>query len=71
MRYAAGHIDIYPFEISHSAAISAREKGQQWVRALTLLEEMWQSWVEPSRVSWYGTYLAQELAKQRHELCFV
>ena len=50
--------------VSWSAAISACEKGQQWERALGLLEEVMHELLTPNMVSWSAATSACEKGMQ-------
>ena len=50
--------------ISYSAAISACEKGQQWDQALSLLPEMWSSWLQPNVINYNSATSAYEKGQQ-------
>ena len=47
--------------VSYNAGISACEKGEQWLRALSLLSEMWEAKLEPNVI--YTTLPAAARAK--------
>ena len=49
---------------SYNAAISAREKGQQWQRALELLEAMRAAGVAPDVISYSAAISACEKGQQ-------
>ena len=55
---------LTPNAISYSAAISACEKGQQWQRALELLEEMKAAGVAPNVISYNAAISACEKGQQ-------
>ena len=57
-------LGLQPSVISYNASISAFEQGQQWEKALQLLEQMRGQGIEPNVISYSATISACEKGQQ-------